>query len=158
MTAAGQPTASERAGRGALLFSVAILAIFAYAAYEMNTGFTTRARLFGNIIILPALVLAAAQVVREFRRVRPLPVPPEAVFTRPALAWAAGFFASLATLGFAATLPLFTIVYLRFSAREAWLKAAAYAFVTMLFVELLFVRLLHIPLPAGAIVWPAIAN
>jgi hypothetical protein len=145
-------------GRGALLFSLAVLAVFAYAAYEMNTGFSTRARLFGNAIIVPALVLAIAQVIREVLRARPRLVPPEAAFTRSAIVWGAGFFAALWALGLAITIPLFALVYLRLAAGEAWPKAAAYALLAWLFVELTFVRLLHIPLPGGAIPLPAIAN
>lgn len=145
-------------GRGALLFSLATLAVFAYAAYEMNTGFSTRARLFGNVLIVPALVLATAQVVRELLRAGPRPVPPEAAFTRSAIVWGSGFFASLWALGLAVTIPLFALVYLRLAAGEAWPKAAAYAFGAWLFVEILFVRLLHVPLPGGAIPLPAITN
>ncbi len=145
-------------GRGALIFSVAVLGVFAYAAYEINTGFATRARLFGNMLIIPALVLATAQVVRELRRAHPLPVPPEAAFTGSALGWGVAFFASLWALGLVATIPLFAFVYLRLAAREAWPKAAAYAFLVWLVVELLFIRLLHVPLPGGAIARPGIAN
>lgn len=149
---------SDQAGRGPLLFSVAVLAVFLYAAYEMNTGFSTRARLFGNLIILPALGLALAQVIRELRRTHPLRVPPEGTFTRSALTWAAGFFVSLATLGLHLTIPLFTILYLRYFAGEAWAKAVIYAAVAWIFVEGVFVRLLHIPLPGGIVAWPLIAK
>lgn len=145
-------------GRGALIFSVAVLVVFAYAAYEMNTGFSSRARLLGNALIVPALVLAAIQVVRELRRAQPLAVPPEAAFTRSALAWAVGFFALLWALGLAVAIPLFAFVYLRWAAGEAWPKAAAYALVAWLFVEMTFVRLLHVPLPGGVIPLPGIAN
>jgi hypothetical protein len=145
-------------GRGALVFSVAVLLVFAYAAYEMNTGFSTRARLFGNAIIVPALALAALQVVREVRRALPLAVPPEATFTLPAVVWGIAFFALLWALGLAVTIPLFAFVYLRWAAREAWSKAAAYGLLAWLFVELSFVRLLHVPLPGGVIPLPGIAN
>lgn len=144
--------------RGALLFSLAVLAIFAYAAYEMNTAFSTRARLFGNTIIVPALVLAAAQVIREARRVHPRPVPPEAVLTRPALIWGGAFFVCLWALGLAVTIPLFALAYLRYAAGEAWPKAAAYAVAAWVFIDVLFIRLLHVPLPAGTIPLPAITN
>jgi hypothetical protein len=143
-------------GRGALLFSVAILAVLAYAVYEVNTGFTTRARLFANVIVVPALALALAQVVREVRRAVPLPVPPEAVVTRPALIWAIAFFVSMWMIGLQLTIPLFAFVYLRYEAGEAAPKALIYAAVAWLFVEATFVRMLHIPLPAGAVPLPAI--
>lgn len=145
-------------GRGALVFSGVVLVVFAYAAYEMNTGFSTRARLFGNAIIVPALVLAVVQFVRELRRAQPLSVPPEAVFTRSALVWGVTFYALLWVIGLAVTIPLFAFVYLRWAAGEAWPKAAAYALLAWLFVEASFVRLLHVPLPGGVIPLPGIAN
>ncbi len=144
------------AGRGALLFSVAVLCVLAYAAYEINTGFTTRARVFANVLIFPGLVLAAFQVVREARRTIPLPVPPEAAITRSALIWAAVFFVSMWTVGLQVTIPLFALVYLRVAAVVSWPRATGYAVIAWLFVELLFERILHIPLPAGAIPLPAI--
>jgi hypothetical protein len=150
------PAALE--GRGALLLSLLILAIFLYAAYEMNTSFTTRARLLGNALIVPALLLAIAQVVREMRRTHPLTVPREAVFTPSALGWAAAFFVSLWAVGLAITIPLFSLVYLRLAAKEAWPKAAVYAFGAWLFVDLTFNRLLHVPLPGGVIPLPGITN
>jgi hypothetical protein len=144
------------AERGALLFSLAVFGVLAYAAYEINTGFTTRARLFANVVVVPALVLAAFQVVREARRTLPLPVPPDAAVTRSALIWAATFFVSMWAVGLQATIPLFALVYLRVAAVVSWPKAVGYAVIAWLFVELLFQRILHIPLPAGAIPLPAI--
>lgn len=145
-------------GRGALLFSLIVLAVFAYAAYEINTGFTTRSRLLANALIVPAVLLAIAQVVREIRRTLPLAVPVEATFTRSALVWAALFFVSMWALGLVITIPLFALVYLRLAAGEAWPKAAAYALVSWLFVQLLFDRLLHVPLPGGVIPLPGVTN
>jgi hypothetical protein len=152
------PHAHVLEGRGALLFSLLVLLVFAYAAYEMNTSFTARARLLGNTLIVPALLLAIAQVVRELRRVHQLQVPPEAAFTHPALAWAAAFFVCLWALGLAITIPLFSLLYLRLAATEAWPKAAAYAFGAWLFVDLTFNRLLHVPLPGGLIPLPGLTN
>jgi hypothetical protein len=145
-------------GRGALLFSLFVLVLFVYAVYEMNTSFTTRARLLGNALIVPALLLAVTQVVRELRRIQPLAVPEEATFTRSALLWAVAFFLSMWALGLAITIPLFAIVYLRLAAREAWPKAAVYALVAWLFIELTFNRLLHVPLPGGVIPLPGLTN
>ncbi len=152
------PLATMLQGRGAVLFSVGVLVVFAYAAYEINTSFPTRARLFGNVLVVPALVLAVLQVIREVRRVPPLPVPAEAAFSRSALGWAGAFVALLWALGLAVTIPLFAFVYLRRAANEPWPKAAVYAFVAWLFIELTFVRLLHIRLPGGAIPLPGITN
>lgn len=145
-------------GRGALLFSVAVLVVFAYAAYEMNTSFSSRARLFGNVLVVPALALAAAQTFRELRRAEPLSVPADAAFTRSALLWGALFLAILWALGLAVAIPLFAFSYLRWAAGELWPKAAVYAVVVWLFIYLTFDRLLHISLPGGAIPLPGITN
>lgn len=143
---------------GGLVISLVVLAVFVYVAYETQT-WATRARLFATILAIPGIVLAAAQVIREARRAGlPRLVPPEAAFTRSAVVWAAAFFVSLASIGLVPTIPLFAIVYLRRAAGEDWAKTAAYAVVAWLFVEVLFVRVLHIPLPAGAIPLPAIAQ
>lgn len=155
MTAPG-PAVPAPVRRGAFLFSLAVLAALAYAAYEVNTGFSTRARLFANVVVAPGLALATLQVVREGRRALPLLVPPEAVVTRSALAWAVAFFASVWTIGLQMAIPLFALVYLRFGAGEAWPKVAVYAAAAYLFVDIMFTRVLHIPLPAGAIPLPAI--
>jgi tripartite tricarboxylate transporter TctB family protein len=143
-------------GRGALLIAIAVLAIFAYAAYETQT-WSTRSRLFATTIAVPALALAAAQVYREVRQLGVTrAVPPEAAVGRSALVWAVAFFVSMAVLGFAVTVPLFAVAYLRFAAGERWPHAVAYGIAAWLFIWLLFVRLLHVPLPAGAIPLPAI--
>lgn len=143
---------------GALVISLVVLAVFLYVAYETQT-WATRARLFATTLVVPAIVLAAAQVIREARRAGvPRPAPPEAAFTRSAIVWAAAFFVSLAVIGLVPTIPLFAVAYLRLAAGEGWAKAVAYAVVAWLFVEVLFVRVLHIPLPAGAIPLPAITQ
>lgn len=155
MTAAGR-LASALTGRGALIVSILVLAVFAYTLIEVQT-WSTRSRLFATTISIPAILLAVVQVVREARRLGVWrEIPPEAAFTRSALVWAVAFFVSLWMLGLVVTVPLFAFVYLRFAAGESWPKAAAYAVVTWLFIELLFIRLLHVPLPGGAIPLPAI--
>lgn len=143
---------------GGLAISIAVLAVFLYVGYETQT-WATRARLFATTLAAPAILLAAAQVIREARRAGiPRLVPPEAAFTRSAIVWAAAFFVSVAVIGLVPTIPLFAIVYLRLAAGAGWAKVAAYAVLAWLFVEVLFIRLLHIPLPAGAIPLPAITQ
>lgn len=146
------------AGRGALLVSLVVLAVFVYALWEIQTQWSTRSRLFGTVIAVPAIAVAAAQAIREARRRLPAAVPKEAAFTRSALAWATGFFALVWAIGFEATVPIFALAYLRLGSGESWAKAAVYAVATLLFVELLFVRLLHVPLPPGAIPLPGITS
>lgn len=146
------------AGRGALIVSVVVLAVFVYALWEIQTQWSTRSRLFGTVVAVPAIVIAAAQVIREARRRMPVSVPKEAAFDRSALAWAVGFFVLVWAVGFEPAIPIFALAYLRFAAGEGWAKAAAYAVVTLLFVELLFVRVLHVPLLPGVLPLPGITS
>ncbi len=141
---------------GALVTALAVLAVFLYAVYEIQTGWSPRSRLFALTITIPAVALAAAQVARELRRLGVArAVPAEANVGRSAIAWFAGFFASLWLVGVMTTIPLYSAAYLRFAAGEAWPKAVAYAFVAWTFAYVLFVAFLHIPLPTGVLRLPA---
>ena len=68
-----------------------------------------------------------------------------------AVAWMAGFFVMLWTLGAVVTVPLFAVVYLLVVARQSPLLAGSYALVSWMFIYGLFDRVLHIPLPAGVL-------
>lgn len=64
-----------------------------------------------------------------------------------ALAWVVAFFVAFFVLGAFIAVPLFALVYLRFSGRASWLAAALYAAVTGLIIYLVFRELVYIPLP-----------
>lgn len=142
------------ATRGSVLIAACVALAFLYTAYEAQTGWSQRSRLFGYVLLAPALVLAAVQLVREIRAWRagaPVAVPKEAAFSRGALAWFATFFASAWLLGMLVTVPLYSLGYLRLAGREPWWRAALYALIALAFVYVLFVNLLHVPLPKGVI-------
>jgi hypothetical protein len=141
---------------GALAIALAVLAVFVYAVYEIQTSWSARSRLFALTITLPAIALALVQVARELRRLDVVrAVPAEANVARSALAWFAAFFASLWLIGLMTTVPLYAAAYLRFAAGEAWPKAVLYALAAWAFAYVLFVSFLHIPLPTGALTLPA---
>lgn len=145
--------------RGALIVSVGILAVLAYVAYETQVEWSTRARLFASVIIVPAFALALVQLVREVRAQEMSvehPIPAEAVFNRRAIAWFAGFFGALWLVGLLATVPVYTALYLRAEARLPWHLAALVAAGAWAAVWALFVNILHVPLPRGVLMIPAI--
>ncbi len=138
---------------GGTVVAVVALAIFLYLLADTQ-NWSTRARLFSQVIVGPALALAAVQVAREALRSRAGRLtagPAEAGVTRSAALWMAGFFASLLTFGFMTTVPIFTVAYLRFEARFSWLVSVSYAVVTVAFSWVVFGTLLHIALPKGVI-------
>lgn len=138
--------------RGYLLVSLVLLAIVAYAAYD-SANLSPRSRLFPLSITIPALVLAAVQVVRVLRADPSSDphTPPEARVSIDALAWALAFFAGVWAIGLLPTMALFAVVYLRLVGKESWIVTAAYAVVLFGATYALFVSVLHVPLPTGVI-------
>jgi hypothetical protein len=68
-----------------------------------------------------------------------------------ALAWIAGFFASLWLLGAAPTVPAFALLYLRLAGGTSWRAAAVYAVGAGVAVSAVLGRLLSVPLPTGVL-------
>ena len=66
-----------------------------------------------------------------------------------ALAWIVVFFVAFFTLGAFLSVPLFALLYLRFSGRTSWLSAGIYAVVTGVLIYVAFRELVYIPLPTG---------
>lgn len=142
---------------GALIVSVAVFAVFAYALYETQT-WSTRSRTYGIGVAALGLGLAAAQVGREALRLRVAALTGargaagyDAPIGAAAVAWAAAFYASLWTFGLVATVPVFAVAYLTRTAHTSWPAAIGYAAVATIFIYVVFVSLLHIPLPAGVL-------
>lgn len=71
-----------------------------------------------------------------------------AMWTRT-LGWVSGFFVLLYVAGIFVAAPVFTIAYLRFSARASWLLSVVYAVVVGLVLYVAFVVLLDVPTPPG---------
>jgi hypothetical protein len=147
------------AWRGGFVAAAAVLLVFAYVAFEVQTRWSTRegARLFATAIVVPALTLAVVQLAREvdtWRRGHPSIVPEAAALTARAAAWFGAFFAAVWFIGLLLTVPLFALAYLVLEARESWPRAGAYAAGVVLFTWAIFVSLLHVPLPRGVLAVP----
>jgi hypothetical protein len=65
------------------------------------------------------------------------------------LAWIAAFFVSLYVLGLLITAPLFSLAFLRFSARVSWWASVLYAVVIGGVLYLAFEVALRLPVPPG---------
>ena len=68
-----------------------------------------------------------------------------------ALFWIVVFFVAFFAVGAFLSVPLFALVYLRFSGKTSWLAAVIYAAVTGLLIFVVFRELVYIPLPSGVI-------
>lgn len=66
-----------------------------------------------------------------------------------ALAWITFFFVAFFALGAFVSVPLFALLYLRFSGGASWLSAGTYAVVSGVLIYLVFRQLIYIPLPTG---------
>ena len=66
-----------------------------------------------------------------------------------AVGWLVLFFAGMYLFGLLVTLPVFTVLYLRFVAKASWLVCLLYVLATAGLIYLLFVLVLHLPLPQG---------
>lgn len=65
------------------------------------------------------------------------------------LAWLVLFFGGVYLFGFIVTFPIFTIFYLRLSAKASWLTCVIYIAAVMLIMLAGFRYFLHLPLPSG---------
>ncbi len=137
---------------GHVLFALVMLALFAYVLFE-TARLSARAQQFPIATALPAIALAAVQVVRELRAAARgrADAPVEGAVALSALAQFSVFFAAVALFGLLAAVPLFSLLYLRVFAGESWVRSAVYAAVAWAFTLAVFVTLLHVPLPAGII-------
>jgi len=81
-------------------------------------------------------------------------VPPEVARRRTVsiLIWTIGFFIAIWLLGFAYSIPVAMLLYLKFAGKEKWPMAIAVTFFTWLFIYALFERTLSIPFPEGLLV------
>jgi len=136
---------------GAVLFSVGLAALAAYAVYAA-LRWPPKAAFFPLVMGIPLLVLAVAQVILELRAA---PGAAESAGEgRRALAvfaWMGGFIALVLFGGFAAAVPISVFLYLRLDSREGWLLSGALAAAAWGFFHLVFQRLLHFPFEAGLI-------
>jgi hypothetical protein len=165
----------RRGGRGDAVFAAALLTVFA-GAFALSLEWPFRTALFPRLVTAAGALLAVAELVALSIRARRVAAQAagqgvaadqipgadqgddsvEYVFASAgrrawsaALAWIGGFFVALWLLGAVPTVPLFTLLYLRFAGKASWLAAAVYAAVAGVVVAGVFGRLLSIPMPTG---------
>lgn len=170
-------SAAPRRSIAELVFSIALLVLFAWAFVEAG-NWSFRAALYPRIVAVAGLLtvmLRLAVSVFGGARAAGAPAPTlelagvavvdeeeaeqqdvEYVFAHAgrqawieALGWVAGFFVALWVLGLYITVPLFCVLYLKLVAKASWLVAVVYAAVAWLVLFLAFTRFLSLPVPEG---------
>lgn len=158
-----------------LIINVVLVAVFGVALLA-TTGWPLQTALFpmivsgtGLLLVLGHLAVPMLGRARRHATVEPASAEPavtieaddadqdaEYVFASAgkrawgaALAWTGAFFLALYAFGLLITAPLFSLCYLRFSARKSWPLSIAYALVLLIAIYLTFEYLLTIPVPAS---------
>jgi TctA family transporter len=147
----------------AALFTLMIIVLLALALWQ-SRNFGYRAGLFPWVIGTPTLLLAIAQLGRDFygKKKKAGDSLPESVETHievePAVArqrtisiigWTVGFFLAIWLLGFSYAVPLMIFLYLKLAGKEGWAMTIAVTFFSWLFYWSLFEKLLNVPVPDG---------
>jgi hypothetical protein len=136
---------------GGAIFSLALVAVAAYAVYTA-LRWPPKAALFPLTMGIPLLVLALAQTLVELRDPSARAQPTLARRrTLTVFAWMGTFIVLVALAGFPFAVPLFVFLYLLLESREGWGLSAALAAAAWGVFHLLFERLLHFPFDAGLI-------
>ena len=145
------------------LFTLTIIALLAIALWQ-SRNFGYRAGLFPWVIGTPTLLLAIAQLGRDFygKKKKAGDSLAESVETHievePAVArqrtisiigWTVGFFLAIWLLGFSYAVPLMIFLYLKLAGKEGWAMTIAVTFFSWLFYWSLFEKLLNVPFPDG---------
>jgi MFS family permease len=177
MTEVRAPKAATRISAD-LVITVVLVVVFA-AALLATTGWMFRTALFPMIVSGTALLLGLSHLAtlllsRSRRHDADEPESPgptaivieaddadhdaDYVFATAgrrawigALAWIGAFFLGLYVLGLIIAAPLFSLCYMRFSARWSWLLSIVYALVVLVAIYLAFEGVLTIPIPSA--VW-----
>lgn len=152
-----------------IVITVGLLATFAVALVTAR-GWSFKTGLFPQMVTVLGLFLAALHLLILFLR-RPAEdhqphgedgeieaVDVEYVFEHATraqwartLGWALGFFVALYLVGIFIAAPVFTVAYLRYSARASWVLSVVYAIVVGVMLYLAFVVFLQLPVPEGVL-------
>jgi hypothetical protein len=146
-----QPTGSRLTAP--VLFTLVIVILLTIALWQSrNFGF--RAGLFPWVIGTPTLLLALAQLGKDFfgrQTIKTHDVPPAVARQRTLaiLGWTVLFFLAIWLLGFSIAVPLSMLLYLKLAGKEKWPITLIVTFATWLFFYGLFERTLNVPFPDG---------
>jgi hypothetical protein len=150
----------------AALFTLTIIVMLAVALWQ-SRNFGYRAGLFPWVVGTPTLLLALAQLGRDFygKKKKAGDTLAESVETHievePAVAtrrtisiicWTFGVFLAIWFLGFSYAVPLTIFLYLKFAGKESWPMTIAVTFFSWLFYWSLFEKLLNVPFPDGLLI------
>lgn len=148
--------------------SLLVVVVFGLGLYTAK-DWTFQAGLFPLAIGIPALILALCQLVKDTVRGREgaqpedlasladLPVDRDVPFPEVvrragrAFAWIFGLAFAIWAFSFTIAVPLFTVLYLYFQARERWWVVAVMTLCLGLFQYVLFDRIIHTNWPVGAL-------
>ncbi|HXG50679.1 MAG TPA: tripartite tricarboxylate transporter permease [candidate division Zixibacteria bacterium] len=135
-----------------ILFTSSVLLLFAAALYEARS-FPDLGAIFPIAATAPAVLMAAAQLVLEFRATRPPAEPEIRRRTRLAVVYFATlllFFGAIWLFGFGVATALFTFLFLRFAAGMQWTYGLLYTAAVVGVAELM-TWLLNLYWPKGVL-------
>ena len=144
-----------------IAFSALLVLVFAYALFE-SRNWQFHARLLPWVVGVPMLFLACAQLfvaIRSKAAINDEAAPsdgadeiPLSLVRRRATSiafWLLGLFVAIWLLGFSISIPLFTLMYLKFESEEVWWFAILLSVLCWLFLFGLFEWTLNVPFPKG---------
>ena len=149
------------------LFGLFFIAAFGYVVHGAIYGYGAdfpRAAVFPLAIGGAGLVLAILAFIAEFiqairgkatESAEAQPgMPPQVARLRTLsmASWIFGFFLAIWLLGFNIAVPVATLLYLKFGARENWLISGLLAVVLWVFFFGVFDNFLHLPFPKGLLI------
>lgn len=145
-----------------ILFSLGMLAIFAFALFEAR-NWPLYARLLPWTIGFPMIAMCLVQLVLDLRRQQPrtaeareVEIPASVIRQRTLtiLAWIVGFSLAIWLLGFPLAVPLFTFFYWKIESGESWWYALLLSLLAWGILVGLFAWALNIPFPEGQLfIW-----
>jgi hypothetical protein len=136
-----------------LVFNAIALLVFAAALYEARS-FPYLGAIFPVAATLPAVLMAAAQILLELRAPEEPVDAPTRKRTKSALAYflsLVAFLVMIVLIGFGAASALFTFAFLFFSVRMRWFSALAYSTIVV-GLAVLMSQLLGLYWPEGLLV------
>ncbi len=156
--------------RPGMLFTLGVMVVAAYAVYA-SRDWSLGTGLFPWFVGIPVLVLAVIQMIldgyQSFRRSEAGPIETGDLQVDMSMGMgevarkALGFFGWLLGLcfgsiifGFFISIPLFTLLYLKYQAKEGWLLSSGLTLGTFVFFVGLFHNILHVHWPKPLLTLP----
>ena len=153
-----------------MIFTLGVMVVAAYAVYA-SRDWSLGTGLFPWFVGIPVLVLAVIQMILDtYQSFRPanaahtdtgdLQVDMSmgmGVVARRAsgyLGWLLGLFFGIIIFGFFISIPLFTLLYLKYQAKEGWLLSSGLTLGTFVFFVGLFHQILHVHWPKPLLLLP----